>query len=97
MLDAASNLIIRAQEAIYTEYGHPKEGLTEEQTVKRSSMFHLDFLDPSKETPQKIYNGGGWITQRSFDNLSRRLLHAMMTNDTFTVVMGGHSAAAGHG
>jgi hypothetical protein len=24
-------------------------------------------------------------------------LHAMMTNDKFTVVLGGHSAAAGHG
>lgn len=29
--------------------------------------------------------------------LSRRLLHAIMTRDSFTFIMGGHSAAAGHG
>ena len=28
---------------------------------------------------------------------SRKLLHAMITNDEFYYVMGGHSAAEGHG
>jgi hypothetical protein len=31
------------------------------------------------------------------DGLVRKLLHAMMTNDEFYAVLGGHSAAAGHG
>eukprot|EP00957_Ditylum_brightwellii_P182403 13895085-Ditylum_brightwellii.AAC.1 len=44
-----------------------------------------------------LLEGGGWTTKKSFEGLVRRLLHAMMTNDTFTVVLGGHSAAAGHG
>lgn len=34
---------------------------------------------------------------KSLKGLARRMLHAMMTNDTFTIVLGGHSAAAGHG
>ena len=36
-------------------------------------------------------------TSQSFESLSRRILHALMTESTFTVVMGGHSSAAGHG
>jgi hypothetical protein len=32
-----------------------------------------------------------------FEGLVRRLLHAIMTNGTFTVVVAGHSASAGHG
>ena len=96
-LDAASNLISRAQEAIYTEYGHSEEGLTPEQRVLRSKMFHLELIDLANEDPQKTYNGGGWTTKESLQGLSQRLLHAMVTNDKFTIVLGGHSAAAGHG
>ena len=33
----------------------------------------------------------------SYDALVKKLLNAMMTNDHFFVVLGGHSAAAGHG
>ena len=29
---------------------------------------------------------GGWTTQRSFDGLARRILHAIMTNDEFVYV-----------
>eukprot|EP00978_Attheya_sp_CCMP212_P013725 scaffold34550_cov56-Attheya_sp.AAC.6 len=37
------------------------------------------------------------MDQHSWDGLVRKLLHAMVTNDEFYVVLGGHSAAAGHG
>jgi hypothetical protein len=40
---------------------------------------------------------GGCTTIESFENLKRRLLHAIMTEDIFVVAMSGHSAAAGHG
>jgi hypothetical protein len=40
---------------------------------------------------------GGWSTPKSWLGLKRRLLHAIMTEDTFNFAMGGHSASAGHG
>jgi hypothetical protein len=103
LLDDGEKLVERTMEAIYTEYGWGKPqsptGLS-----KRLALFHWDKLDLSKtnEAPVKYskrgnQGGGGWTTTRSFNGLVRRLLHAIMTNDTFTVVLGGHSAAAGHG
>ena len=60
-------------------------------------MFHLELLDLASQFPEKSYDGAGWTTKESLQGLSQRLLHAMMTNDKFTIVMGGHSSAAGHG
>jgi hypothetical protein len=67
-------------------------------------MFHWTRVDlstqntpPPKYTSRGDMGDGGWTTKRSFDGLVRRLLHAMMTQDTFTVVLGGHSAAEGQG
>ena len=37
------------------------------------------------------------MTTRSWKGLQRRLLHAIMTQDSFVLSMGGHSAAARHG
>merc|ERR1719491_1213110 len=72
--------------------------------AERMKMFHWsrEDLSFSVQPPEKYRKrgdrgNGGWTTKRSFDGLVRRLLHAMMTQDTFTVVMGGHSAAAGQG
>lgn len=70
----------------------------------RMKMFHWSREDlslaggsPAKYGKRGDRGDGGWTTKRSFNGLVRRLLHAMMTQDTFTVVMGGHSAAAGQG
>ena len=67
-------------------------------------MFHWDKIDlaTATEKPEKYgkkgkRGNGGWTTQRSFDGLVKRLLHAIMTNSDFTVALAGHSAAAGHG
>ena len=57
-------------------------------------MFHWsreDLSVPNAQAPEKYRKrgdrgNGGWTTKRSFDGLVRRLLHAMMTQDTFTVV-----------
>jgi|UPI000581A067 hypothetical protein len=106
LLNDAEQLLQRAQEAIFTEYGHGKP-LPPEGLAARLKMFaweKLDLLDPN-ETPPEGYGGrarnrgsnGGWTTESGFDGLVRRLLHAMHTNDQFVVVLGGHSAAAGHG
>ena len=103
LLDDAEQLIARTMEAIWTEYGWGKpqtpEGLSE-----RLKLFHWTKLNLAEaEGPPPQYSkrgnqgGGGWTTERSQAGLVRRILHACMTNDKFTVVLGGHSAAAGHG
>ena len=40
---------------------------------------------------------GGWTTTRSWDGLKRRLLHALMTNSPFTVVIAGSWQSMGYG
>jgi len=103
MLDSAAELVSRAKEAIYTEYGYgPKQDIERDALIARMDMFRLDLVDledplVTEATVKTSLEKGGWTTRKSFQSLARRLLHAMMTNDTFTVVMGGHSAAAGHG
>ena len=103
ILNDADKLITRAMEAIFTEYGHGKP-LEPEELGERMKMFHWDKIDlsatdnpPPKYSKKGDRGNGGWTTKRSFDGLVRRLLHAIMTGDTFTVVMGGHSAAVGQG
>lgn len=103
ILNDADELVGRAMEAIFEEFGHPKPKSAEGLSA-RMKMFHWDKIDLSTaEGPPEEFSGkrrrgnGGWTTQRSFDGLVRRLLHAMMTTSTFTVVLAGHSAAAGHG
>jgi hypothetical protein len=103
IVNDAEQLVSRAMEAIFVEYGHGKP-LKAEELAERMKMFKWDKLDlktqkspPPKFTKRGDRGNGGWTTTRSVDGLVRRLLHAIMTNDTFTVVMGGHSAAAGHG
>lgn len=103
ILNDADQLIARTMEAIFVEYGHGKP-LDPDGMAERMKMFHWSREDlstmngpPEKYGKRGDQGNGGWTTKRSFDGLVRRLLHAMMTQDTFTVVMGGHSAAAGHG
>lgn len=101
LLDSAGELVSRVREAIYTEYGWgPRETLDHDGLKARMDMFHLSIIDlddDSIEEPIESLQKGGWIAKKSFKALSRRILHAMMTGDTFTVVLGGDSSAAGHG
>jgi len=90
-LDEGLKLVSRVRDAIYAEYG-----LSDKEA--QDAMFKLTINDCDAGEMQLISSSqGGWICKRSFDGLSRRLLHAMMTNDEFNIVLGGHSAAAGHG
>ena len=102
-LNDADKLIDRAMESIFTEYGHGKP-LRPEEMASRMKMFHWEKIDLANATeppPEFRKHGardiGGWTTKRSSDGLVRRLLHAMLTRDTFTVVLAGHSAAQGQG
>jgi len=101
-LDSASELMQRGKNALYEEYGlGPVEDLDDEQLLSRVNMFKLNLIDfeagEINKPPEGSLDRGGWTTRKSLKALSRRLIHAMMTNDSFTVVMGGDSAAAGHG
>lgn len=102
-LNDADKLIDRAMEAIFEEYGHGKP-LPPEELASRFRMFHWEKVDmananepPQEFTKRGSRNIGGWTTKRSQEGLIRRLTHAMMTQDTFTVVLAGHSAAQGQG
>ena len=97
-LPEAIKLIERTQEAILAEYGH----------TEGSEMFELEMFESLEEAGSYIIQKpewrkdregerGGWSTFKSIEGLKRRLLHAVMTEDTFIVAMGGHSSAAGHG
>ena len=95
-LNDASNLASRAEEAIFEEYGHGKP-LSPEQTMERSKMTKLhkiDLADAKAQPPADYMDNGGWTTKRSFDGLVRRLLHSVMSNDVFTVVIAGDGPMA---
>lgn len=100
-LDEGLKLVDRAMEAILAEYGKGKKDKQEEDFAKRAEMFQMSFLNfTNGDEPyggKEAQSNGGWTTQRSFEGLKRRLWHALITNDSFTVILGGHSAAAGHG
>ena len=89
-LDEADKLVDRAMHAILAEYG---------KEPTDSAMFDLSYQEFGRRDlrGRGPPDNGGWTTKRSMQGLARRLLHAMMTRDTFTFIMGGHSAAAGHG
>lgn len=104
-LPESIKLVERTQEAILAEYG-----LTEGSWEERTEMFSLEMFDTLEGTSPYVITKpetgwrkdtqgerGGWSTTKSWEGLKRRLLHAIMTEDSFIFAMGGHSAAAGHG
>lgn len=102
-LEEAKNLVNRTIEGVYAEYGvgvAPFGGdtLTDEQLVQREEFAPYAIIQDIENDEE--FRGKGnrmWMTQNSLDGLARRLIHAIMTNDSFELVLGGHSAAAGHG
>jgi hypothetical protein len=95
-LPHAMALVERALEGILGEYGHSKFDQPNESFDSRSYMF-------STASSRNGYNlkrppgNAGYATPESLAGIRRRLLHALVTESSFAVVMGGHSAAAGHG
>jgi len=90
-LPESIKLVDRAINAIMEEYGQPKDGT--------SNLFHVEKHDKWFESMHKDHcnRQSGCTTAKSFDNLRRRILHSVMTEDMFVFAMGGHSASAGHG
>jgi hypothetical protein len=91
-------LVQRAQDAILAEYGKTSGNSNATSWEERASMFHVEKYESLVNvTGLDSNNQGGWTTTKSWEGLKRRLLHAIMTEDSFVFAMGGHSAAAGHG
>jgi hypothetical protein len=102
-LPEALKLVERGLEAILAEYGK-----TEGSWEDRAEMFTPETFDDLAATSgyvitkpewRKDTNGdrGGWTTPQSLQGLKRSVMHAVMTEDSFVISLGGHSAAAGHG
>lgn len=94
-LDSARQLIKIARTAIYEEYGHDVPENNEAHDIFQMHVF--DEIYGSQNNLRGTLGTGGWTTHSSNKNLQKRLLHAMLTNDKFTVVLGGDSNAAGYG
>jgi len=103
-IDESLKLVRRVRTGIYEEYGYGSKPYTEEEL---KDIVGINFFDPPNyplkhgrtghyKIGKEIYeNGIAWMTKSGFDALARKLLHAMITNDEFYVVLAGHSAAAG--
>ena len=107
-LEEGKKLIHRVKEGIYAEYGWPSKGKDETYLKQRAESWKIHRWDPSKClsedgltkiicTASTAKVGIATMQTVAFDGLVRKLLHALMTNDEFYAVLGGHSAAAGHG
>jgi hypothetical protein len=99
-LAEARALVSRVREAIYAEYGVATSALTPEQLQKRNTELGVYLIPSSENNSAKSIDaskGAAWMHEPSFHALVKKLLNAMITNDHFYVILGGHSAAAGHG
>jgi len=99
-LDEAMKLIGRTRNAIYEEYGFPASGTSADRDTAFGFRVLPEWNPKSMNIGLTNVDGGTYpmvTSEKKFDGLIRRLLHAMMTNEEFRVSMGGHSAAAGHG
>ncbi len=97
-IEQSDKLVDRMIEGIYAEYGHPTKKadgttLSDEEVEARNELFKIHITDEGHHEDV----GFGYINKAGMDALSKKLLHGMITNDEFYFVLGGHSAAAGHG
>lgn len=101
-LGEAKKLVGRIREGIYAEIGWPKT--ENDQTMQDREKFtkihvwdRLECESQGDAQCGKETTGIASLEKGAFDGLVKKLLHAMMTNDEFYAILGGHSAAAGHG
>lgn len=95
-LPQAIALAARGMEAILAEYGHAPLDAPDLSFAERSAMFALSPSAAGYSLKHPPGNGG-YATAATLVALKKRLLHAVLTEGAFIFVMGGHSAAAGHG
>jgi hypothetical protein len=101
-LQQADDIIERAMSAILAEYGQDAIDYGNYHVNKIPPMFAWTMVDLNNATKEpdgfsSSRGNGGWTSHRSWNGLVSRLIQAMSAMSEFTVVLGGHSAAAGHG
>ena len=108
-VDQARAMIKRVKEGIYAEYGHPTVStngtkLSGKDIEDRDALFQVIIEDNQIIDGKAAINnitgplpGIAYMSRNAWDGLVRKLLHALVTNDIFYVVMAGDSVAAGHG
>lgn len=89
LISEGKKLIVRMRKGLYAEYGWDDS----KDTQERDDAWNIEI----SEEKTRGQPGIGWISTRAFNMLAKKLLHAMITNDEFYFILGGHSAAAGHG
>lgn len=84
-LEEAKKLVNRTIEAVYGEWG---VGIPQDGSVELTDEFMVN--------REEFYK---WPkpSDQSLAGITRRFIHHIMTGDSFKLVLGGHSAAAGHG
>ena len=93
-ISEARKLVDRVREGIYAEYGHATKDLTTPEEIQaRNELFQTHI----SETTTKEPHGAAYINEKGMAMMARKLVHCMVTNDEFYYILGGHSAAAGHG
>ena len=100
-LPTAIHYVEHCLEAMLAEYGHSKydTDMADKSLWERAYMFDISILQSTKDKYNLKHPPGnaGFATAATMEALQKRLLHSVMTENSFNVVMGGHSAAAGHG
>lgn len=95
-LPEAIALAERAMEAILGEYGNSKYDKPSASFEERAIMFNLTTVKAGYNFKHPPGNAG-YASLATLQAIRKRVLHAVLTEDAFIFVMGGHSAAAGHG
>ena len=88
-LDQGIALVERAMEAILTEYGYGSD------RDDRPLEERMALLGVSPQVGKARPGTGASVVGNSYQGLVRRILHAIVSQDTFTLAMAGHSSAAG--
>ena len=111
LIEEAKNLVQRVREGIYEEYGHSSSNVdgslkSEKEREERNKIFQVIVADANELNEQnvavnkdtkEIKLGVAQLSQAAWDGLVRKLLHSLVSNDDFFVVVAGDGAAAGHG
>eukprot|EP00986_Skeletonema_menzelii_P019209 scaffold27156_cov148-Skeletonema_menzelii.AAC.1 len=84
-LEEAKKLVNRTIEAVYGEWG---VGIPQDGSVELTDEFMVN---------REAFYKWPKPSDQSLDGMTRRFIHHIMTGDSFKLVLGGHSAAAGHG
>lgn len=110
LITEAKKLITRVREGIYELYGYPNTDLngvihSEKILNERAKMFQIingnysvnslgEAVD--MKSNEKL-QGVAYLNEKGWNELQRKLLHAIITQDDFFVVLVGDGNAAGHG